>query len=120
MSDISASTADPVVIENTDHAVIARLNLKLVDDKNLKLMDEMIDKAACGRPGVDTIVLDMSRVQIVPSLGLGALLRLTNKYKERNQEVRLAAVQPQVKTTMAITKLDRILVLQDTVERALH
>jgi anti-anti-sigma factor len=114
-----APVADPIVIETTDHAVIARVNLKLFDDENLKRMDEMIDKAACGRPGINTIVLDMSRVRIMPSLGLGALLQLSNKYKERHQHVKLAGVQPQVRTTMHITKLDQILDLEETVEAAL-
>ena len=118
MSD--APVAEPVVIEMTDHAVIARVHLKLFDDKSLKRMDELIDKAACGRPGVNDIVLDLSRVQIVPSLGLGAILQLHNKYKERHQHVMLAGVQPQVRTTLAITKLDRILDLRDSVEKALH
>jgi anti-anti-sigma factor len=116
MSD--APAADPIVVEPTDTGVIARLNLKLLDDKSLKRMDEMIDKAACGRPGVTNIVLDMSRVQIVPSLGLGALVQLMKKYKERRQHVKLAAVQPQVRTAMAITRLDRVLDLHDTVESA--
>jgi anti-anti-sigma factor len=117
MSD--AQVGDPLIVETTDHAVIARVNLKLFDDANLKRMDEMIDKAACGRPGVDTIVLDLSRVRILPSLGLGALLQLTNKYKERHQRLILAALQPQVRTTLTITKLDQVLELEDSVEGAL-
>jgi anti-anti-sigma factor len=117
MSD--APVADPVVIETTDTAVIARVNLKLFDEQNLKRMDELIDKAACGRPGVDTIVLDLSHVQLLPSLGMGALIQLANKYKERRQQVKLAAVQPQVRTAMKITRLDRILVMEETVEAAL-
>ena len=116
MSD--APAADPIVIEATDTGVVARLNLKLLDDRSLTRMDEMVDKAACGRAGATNIVLDMSRVQIVPSLGLGLLLTLMKKYKERGQHVKLAAVQPQVRTAMAITKLDQILDLYDTVEAA--
>lgn len=115
-----AAPADPIVVKLTDTGVIARLNLKLLDDKSLHRMDEMVDKAMCGRPGATHIVLDMSRVQIVPSLGLGALVQLMRKYKERRQHVRLAAVQPQVRTAMAITKLDHILDLHDTVESAMR
>ena len=114
----AAPAVDPIVVEPTETGVIARLNLKLLDDRSLSRMDEMVDKAACGRPGVTNIVLDMSRVQIVPSLGLGVLLQLQKKYRERKQHVKLAAVQPQVKTAMAITKLDRILDLYETVESA--
>lgn len=123
MSDAPAAAptpaVDPVTVESIDNAVIARLKVKLLDDQTLRRMDAMVDKAACGRPGVNVIVLDLSHVQIVPSLGLGAILQLTKKYQERNQKVKLVAVQPQVKTTMAITKLDRILDLEETVEAAI-
>lgn len=110
-------TADPIAIETIGSAVIARVNLKLFDDKNIKLMNQLIDQAA-GKAGVVTVVLDMSRVQIVPSLGLGALVQISNKCRARQQRLKLAAVQPQVRQTMSITKLDRILDLVDTVEAA--
>lgn len=119
MADATAPAANPVVVETTDTAVIARLNIKLLDDQTLKRMDELVDKAACGRPGVNVIVLDMSHVQIVPSLGLGAILTLSKKYEERKQHLKLAGVQPQVKSTMHITKLDKILDLEETVEAAI-
>jgi anti-anti-sigma factor len=117
MSD--APVASPVLIETTDTAVVVRVNIKLLDDMTLRHMDELIDKAACGRPGVDTIVIDMSSVQIMPSLGLGVLLQLTNKYKERRQQLKLAGLQPQVRTTLTITKLDKIFTVEETVEAAL-
>ena len=121
MSDAPATpAAEPIVVEPTETGVIARLNVKLLDDQSLKRMDEMVDKAACGRPGATNIVLDLSRVQIVPSLSLGVLLQLVNKYKERRQHLKLAAVQPQVRTAMAITKLDRVFDLHDTVESAMR
>jgi anti-anti-sigma factor len=91
--------------------------LKLFDDKSIKLMNQMIDEAA-DKAGVITVVLDLSRVQIVPSLGLGALVQISNKCRARQQRLKLAAVQPQVRQTMSITKLDRILDLVDTVEAA--
>jgi len=116
MSD--APAAPPVAIETTGSAIIARVNLKLFDDKNLKLMEQMIDEAAT-KPGVTTVVLDMSRVQIVPSLGLGALVQLNKKCRARQQRLKLAGVVPMVRQTMSITKLDRILDLEDSVDAAL-
>ena len=57
-----APAPDPVTIETRDNAIIARVNLKLFDDKNVKAMNELIEQAA-GQPGVIVVVLDMSRVQ---------------------------------------------------------
>lgn len=115
MSDAPAPAPDPITIETRDHAVIARINLKLFDDKSVKAMNELIGQAA-GKSGVVTVVLDMSRVQIMPSLGLGALIQLLNQCKSRKQRLKLAAVQPQVRQAMSITRLDEILDLVDTVE----
>jgi anti-anti-sigma factor len=115
MTQAPAPAPDPITIETRDDAVIARVNLKLFDDKNVRAMTEAIDRAA-GEPGVVTVVLDMSRVQIMPSLGLGALIQLSYRCKTRQQRLKLAAVQPQVRDAMSITKLDQILDLVDTVE----
>src|SRR5215218_9118233 len=112
------ASPDPVAVETRDNAVIAHVNLKLFDDQTLKRMNQMIDEAAV-KPGVIVVVLDLSGVQIVPSLGLGALVQLSNKCKARHQRLKLAAVQPQVRQTMSITKLDRILDIVDSVEAAL-
>ena len=115
MTQAPVPAPDPITIETRDDAVIARVNLKLFDDKNVRAMTESIDRAA-GEPGVVTVVLDMSRVQIMPSLGLGALIQLLYRCKSRQQRLKLAAVQPQVREAMSITKLDQILDLVDTVE----
>ena len=116
----AAAPADPIVVEPTDTGVVARLNLKLLDQQSLQRVDELADKAMCGRPGATNLVLDMSRVQILPSLGMGGLVLLMKKYKERRQHLKLAAVQPQVVRALAITKLDHILELHDTVEAAVR
>ena len=108
MSDAPAPAPppDPITIETRDDAVIARVNLKLFDDKNVKAMNELIGQAA-------------GSVQIMPSLGLGALIQLSNQCKSRKQRLKLAAVQPQVRQAMSIAKLDKILDLVDTVEAAM-
>jgi anti-sigma B factor antagonist len=66
------------------------------------------------------VVIDLSRVQILPSLGLGALVQISNKCKARGQPLKLAAVQPGIRKVFAITRLDRILDLVDSVEAALQ
>src|SRR5688572_25649304 len=109
---MSDATPEPVTVETSGNAVVARVNMKLLDDANLKRMNQLIDEAAA-KPGVTAVVLDMSRVQIVPSLGLGALVQLSNKCRAREQRLKLAAMQPQVRQTMCITKLDRVLDLVD-------
>src|SRR5215210_7713329 len=113
MSD--APAPDPIVIETRGNAVIARVNLKLFDDKSVMAMSELIERAAA-QQGVTTVVLDMSRVQILPSLGFGVLIQLSHKCKARAQSLKVAGVQPQVRQAMSLTKTDQILDLVDTVD----
>jgi stage II sporulation protein AA (anti-sigma F factor antagonist) len=117
MSDAPAPTS--VQIEISGSAIIARVQVKLLDDKELKLLSQMIDQTA-GTGGITVVVVDMSRVHFVPSLGLGVLIQMSAKCKARQQRLKLAAVLPSVRQVFTITRLDRVLELTDTVETALE
>ncbi len=105
----------PIVIETREGAVIVHVNLKLFDDMHVKAMNELIDQAA-DKPVVFVVVLDMSRVQIIPSIGFGALVQLSKKCKARQQKLKVAAVRPQVVQALGIAKLNQVLHMVDTVE----
>ncbi len=116
MSDTSPLPA--VTIEKRGSALIATVNAKMLDEKELKQLSAVLDQASADA-NVALIVVDLSRVQLVPSLGLGLLLRMSQKCEARKQGLTLAALSPQVRKMISITKLDRILKLSDTVETAL-
>ena len=110
-----------VSLERTGDTAVARLPVKLLDDKPLRVLGQMLDRAAAdGGPagGPKAVVLDMSRVQIIPSIGLGALVQLHNECKARQQKLKLAAVLPQVRQILGLTRLDRVFELSDSVEAA--
>jgi anti-anti-sigma factor len=119
MSETPASTPAVVVIEKNADAIIARVHVKMLDDKELKLLGQQIDQAA-GAAGVAVVVIDLSHVQILPSLGLGALVQISNKCKARNQSLKLAGAQAGIRKVFAITRLDRVLDLVDSVDAALR
>ncbi|MBC8108716.1 MAG: anti-sigma factor antagonist [Anaerolineae bacterium] len=107
-----------VTIEKRGSALIATINARLLDDKELKLLSSILDEAAADS-SVSLIVVNMERVQLVPSLALGLLLRISQKCESRKQALTLAALSPQVRKMFSITKLDRILKMSDTVDTAL-
>jgi len=118
---MSESNANPSLpVEMNGDALIARLQVKLADETALKSLAQAIDeKAADENSGVRTIVLDLSRVQLLPSLALGLLVQMSNKCRSRQQKLKLAGVTPQVRQVFAITRLDRIFDFVPTVEAAL-
>lgn len=112
------SPLPPVTIEKRASALVATINAKLLDDKELKQLGMILDQAAAD-PGVTLIVISFERVQLVPSLALGLLLRISQKCTARNQALALAALSPSVRKMFSITKLDRIFRMCDTVDAAL-
>ena len=111
-------TPSTIAVERIDNAVVVRVQVKMLEEKELKLLSRMIDEAA-GDSSVSVIVVDLSRVQLLPSLGLGVLVQLSTKCKAQQKRLKLAALTPGIRQVFAITKLDRVFELTDSVESAI-
>jgi anti-sigma B factor antagonist len=93
----------------------------MLDDESLRALSQAIDeKAGAAASGVSLVVLDLSRVQLLPSLALGLLVQMSSKCKARQQKLKLAAVQQQVRQVFAITRLDRVFEFAPSVDAALE
>jgi anti-anti-sigma factor len=112
-------TPPVATIEKRDRAVIARPMRKMAEEHDLKTMIRMIDEACAGAGEISVVVVDLSHVTILPSLGLGLLVQISNKCKARQQSLKLAGVLPQIRQVMAITRLDRIFDFAPNVESAI-
>ena len=112
--------APPVTVEKTPDgsALVARAQVKMIDDEALKSLTRQIDDACTGG-GVQLIVLDLSKVMLLPSMALGLLVQMSNKCKAREQRLKLAGVPPQVRQVFTITRLDRVFQFADSVDAAL-
>ena len=119
MSDPSPAKPKPITVESTDRAVIATPQMKLMDDDALKVLTRLVDEAAEANPAVPLVVIDLSRVTILPSLALGLLVQMANKCQAREQKLKLAGVQPPVRQVFSITRLDRVFQFADSVETAM-
>ena len=117
---MSDAPALPVTIETRGPAVVVRAQKKMMDDDELKAMSQLVDKAASAEPGITLVVLDLSPVRIVPSLALGLLVQVSQKCRARQQRLKLAGLQPQVRQIFSITRLDRLFEFVDSVEAALE
>lgn len=108
-----------ITIERNAGAIVARVQVKLLEEKDLKQLSQMIDTASSEQPAT-LVVIDLAKVQMLPSLGLGTLVQISNKCRARQQRLRLAAVTPPVRQVLSITRLDRVLDLADSVEAAIE
>ena len=117
MSDHAGATT-PISLERNGQAVVARPNLKMMDDSALKTLCRLIDETAGKDSGIDLVVLDLARVSILPSLALGLLVQISNACKSRGQRLKLVGIQPQIRQVFAITRLDRVFQFAGSVEDA--
>jgi anti-sigma B factor antagonist len=118
MSDTPAAADKPITIEKTAVAIIARPLLKMMDDDALKTLSRLIDEASDADAPVPLVIVDLSRVAILPSMALGLLVQVSNKCRARQQKLKLAALQPQIRQVFSITRLDRVFQFADSVDAA--
>lgn len=113
--------AAPANVEITADAIVARAGKKLLDEAELKSMQLQIDAASAsaeGKSAIPVVVIDLAPVQLLPSMAIGLLVQMANKCRVRGQKLKLAAVQPQVRQMLCITKLDRVFEFAASVEAA--
>ena len=114
-----ATPATPAtVVERTDDVVVIRVQVKDLDEAHTKAVQAAVNAAAGDFPGLP-FVLDLARVKFLPSLTLGAMVRLGQSFRARNQRLVLVGLQPTIRQVLTITKLDRMFEIQDDVPTAL-
>ncbi len=58
--------------------------------------------------GTNRIVLDCSNLTFIDSMGLGVLISLLRRVRQRDGDVKVAALNDEVKTIFEITRLHRL------------
>ncbi|MSR28734.1 MAG: anti-sigma factor antagonist [Phycisphaerales bacterium] len=74
--------------------------------------------AALLKGGITNVVVDCSKLAIISSMGLGALLMLHTRMRRIGGEVRLAGLTGAVVQVIQMTKLDRVFEVYRDVEQA--
>lgn len=87
--------------------VVEFTNNKILDEANINeigtTLTALIDEGASPK-----ILLDFSSVDHLSSAALGMLINANNKIKQRNGQLRLAGIKPQILEVFQITKLNKL------------
>jgi len=113
MSNLSVTT-----VERRPEALVVSVQAARLDEANLKLLRSDISSAASESPELP-MILDMAKVSVMPSMSLGAMVQLSKEFQVRKRRLMLAGLQPFVRETMAITRLDRVFEIHEDLEAAL-
>jgi len=90
-----------------DISVIEFTNNKILDEANIEEIKTtlfgLIDAKATPK-----LLLDFGNVDHMSSAALGTLINVSNRVKEKNGQLRLANIKPQIFEVFVITKLNKL------------
>jgi anti-sigma B factor antagonist len=78
----------------------------------------MIEYSKALDAGCYKLIFNLEQVKFINSVGLGSILNLINKSKEKGAKIIFTNLPPQLTKIIAITKLESVLVSADSVESA--
>ena len=108
-----------VSIQPHAEAVWATINHHTLDEATIQQMQTNVAAAAAQKTNLP-VILDLSSVSFVPSTGLGALIGLMRSLQKGGHRFLVVGVQPEVRTALAVTHLDKLLEIHPRFEDALN
>jgi anti-sigma B factor antagonist len=112
-------TIPPVsVTSQKDIRIVEFTNNKILDEGNITdigaTLASLIDEAAQPK-----LLLDFANVDHLSSAALGMLINVNNKIKQKNGQLRLTNIKPQIFEVFVITKLNKLFRIYPTRSDAL-
>ena len=104
-----------VQVEQDPRGLIARVSGKAGVDQ-IEELDRQLHLLTALAPKL--VVLDLSNVAYVSSMGIGSLLRFRNDVTQAGGKVVVASPQPTVATVLRMGKIDRVLPIFNSVDAA--
>lgn len=96
--------------------IVLQLQVPTMDDEACEelraLLDEQMEMSS--RP----VILDLSRARFLPSLALGALVEQKKKLESGGNPLTIAGLSPNIRRALAISHLDSMFMLSDTLQAA--
>ena len=95
------------VVQNKDVRVVEFTNSKILDEANIAAIQETLN-ALIDEEQFPKLLLDYSTVDHLSSAALGMLINANNRIKQKNGQLRLSNIKPQIYEVFVITKLNKL------------
>lgn len=112
------SETQVTAVETLEQLVVVRVLPESLDELTTATLQEDVLAAATVAPQ-SNVVLDLSGVKSIPSVALSTLVVLLSALKKTKQKLILVGVQPLVRESLAITRLDKLFEIRDDVDAVL-
>lgn len=103
-----AETIPPVSVQNQkDINIVQFTNNRILDEANISEIGATL-KSLIDEQETPRLLLDFSTVDHLSSAALGMLINANNSIKQRNGQLRLTNIKPQIYEVFVITKLNKL------------
>lgn len=106
---ITVSNAAFVEVKQIDRGAVARITCPAVGQREAPIVEEEL-KTAAGSAN-NRLVLDMSAVTVLGSMGLGMLVTITKRCRDGGGRLAICGLSPALLDLIRLTKLDKFLVI---------
>ncbi len=98
------------VVEFADRKILEELSIQEIGEELAKLVDDT--------PGI-RLLLCFQNVDHLSTAALGMLIKLNQRIKEQNGQLKLSDINRQIYEVFKITRLNRLFEIHDTAEEAM-
>jgi anti-sigma B factor antagonist len=115
-----AEQMPPVAVsqEKGDIRVVEFTNNKILDEANIDAIQKTLN-ALVDEMNPPRLLLDFATVDHLSSAALGALININNRVRQKNGELRMTNIKPQILEVFVITKLNKLFKIMPTRAEAL-
>jgi anti-sigma B factor antagonist len=103
--------------EQRPGCLVAVVNAAELDERLTRSMEAEV-RARAGESRELALILDLGAVEYLPSVSLGALVTISSDCKRHGQRFVMAGVQPKIREALALTRLDKLFEIADSVDAA--
>ncbi len=104
-------------VEKSDGITVVDVEGQLIVGNRQELKQKVLEELESGER---KFVIDFTNTGYIDSSGLGVLVSLSKKIREQGGELRLAALNEDLRTLFELTKLDTLFKIADTRAQALE
>jgi len=114
-------TVDAQIIEIVPHDTVLHVRVlpRRLDASKAEELENLVSHAVLARPVVP-LVLDLGNVKFAPSVALGVFVNLLRGMDMSGRRTFFIGVNPQVRGTLAVTRLDAMITVREKLEDVLR
>ena len=98
------------IVQFLDHNILDEANIQQIGEE----LAQVVDRAALPK-----VLLDFHNVVHLSSAALGVLITVNNKIRQKDGQLRLANIHPQIREVFTITRLDKLFQIHATAPKAI-